>query len=291
MLKRTLTGGALLCVLLGAWWLDNARAGGPAWALAGLGVLLSFGCLRELLAMGGAAARQRHVGLIAGGAWLALLVAAGAAPALGLDQAEPLLARVGDVLAAASALASLLLLVELPRGPGRPALRLARSLWFVVPYAGGVACLLPLLLEGRLAFVIGIVLTSKSSDIGAYFTGKLFGRHKLAPAISPGKTIEGLIGGLLLPAVVGTLLLEGAVIAEHEGVGRALPGGAWGAAVHGLVIAVLTVLSDLGESLLKRSCSVKDSGTLFGEAGGFLDLADSLLLVAPLTLAYTAIAT
>lgn len=291
MLKRTLTGGALLGVLLGAWWLDSARAGGPAWALAALGLLLTFGCLRELLAMGGAEARQRHVGLVAGGCWLALLVAAGVGPRFGAGEAAPLLERVGDVLAGASALASLLLLAEIPRGPGRPVLRLARSLWFVVPYAGGVACLLPLLLEGRLALVIGVVLTSKSSDIGAYFVGKLFGRRKLAPAISPGKTVEGLVGGLLLPAAVAALLLEGVVVAEHAGVERVLAGGVWGAALHGLVIAAITVLSDLGESLLKRSCGVKDSGTLFGEAGGFLDLADSLLLVAPATLAYTALAT
>ena len=63
----------------------------------------------------------------------------------------------------------------------------------------------------------------------------------------------------------------------------------WARTLGALVLAVVTVLSDLGESLLKRSCSVKDSGTLFGEAGGFLDLADSLLLVGPLALAYTSL--
>ncbi|MFT7462660.1 MAG: phosphatidate cytidylyltransferase, partial [Pseudohongiellaceae bacterium] len=137
---------------------------------------------------------------------------------------------------------------------------------------------------------VGLVLVAKSSDIGAYFVGKTLGKHKMAPSISPNKTIEGMIGGLLLPALLATWLLTDVEVTLdlHGGQTVLLPGGALGAACHGLALGALTVFSDLGESLIKRSFAVKDSGHLFGDSGGFLDLADSLLLVAPVALAYTA---
>ena len=291
MLKRTLIGATVLAVVLGAWWFDSSRPGSPAWALAGLGAVLVLGSLHEVLVMGGSRAGKRQAGLAAGVLWVALLFAAGWQRGGGAlpDALAGWLQPASLVLAGASALASLALLAQLRNGPGRGAESLARSPWFGVPYAGGVACLLPLLLEGRLDLVLGLVLVSKSSDIGAYFAGKSFGKHKLAPSISPGKTREGLVGGLLLPAVVAVFLLGDVALSGSGDTARLVPGGWWGAALHGLVLAVVTVLSDLGESLLKRSCSVKDSGTLFGEAGGFLDLADSLLLVGPLALAYTSL--
>jgi CDP-diglyceride synthetase len=232
------------------------------------------------------------VGNVVGAAWMAAMVLAGLAAAGALDHTSWSRGSraVGDVLTGASAVASLLLVSRIAQGPGRSVVRLARSLWFCVPYVLGLACLVSLLLAGRLELVVGVVLVAKSSDIGAYFAGKSFGKHKLAPSISPGKTVEGLVGGLLLPAVVGAFLLDGVVLGFSSTGPVPLPGGVAGAAVHGLVIGGLSALSDLSESLLKRSCEVKDSGTLFGESGGFLDLADSLLLVAPLVLAYTAVA-
>ncbi len=296
MLRRVLTGASLLAATLGAWWVDASRPGEPAWALTAFGVVLSLGALRELLAMGGASAPQRRVGLVVGVLWMAVMVLAGLAAGGHLHEGDvqaswagPLRAT-GDVLTAASAVASLLLVSRIATGPGRGVVRLARSLWFCVPYVLGLSSLVALLLSGRLPLVVGVVLTAKSSDIGAYFAGKSFGRRKLAPSISPGKTVEGLVGGLALPAVVAAFLLDGVVLGESGAGPVPVPGGAVGAAAHGLVLGVLTVLSDLAESLLKRSCEVKDSGTLFGESGGFLDLADSLLLVAPLVLAYTAVA-
>lgn len=296
MLRRVLTGASLLVVTLGAWWFDASRAGSPAWALTALGVILTLGALYELLAMGGASAPQRNVGMVAGVAWVLVMIAAGITPAAARDlfgdtvNWPDAMRSVGDVLTAASAVAALYLASRLKQGPGRPVVQLTKSLWFCVPYAAGLSCLLSLLLAGRLELVIGVVLVAKSSDIGAYFAGKSFGKRKLAPAISPGKTVEGLIGGLILPTAVAAFLLDGVPLGESAGVPVLVPGGMAGAALHGLVIGAVTVVSDLSESMVKRSCDVKDSGTLFGESGGFLDLADSLLLVAPLVLAYTAVA-
>lgn len=291
-----LIGATLLAVTLGAWWLDSSESGQPAWALMTLGVVATLGALRELLVMGGSERRKRHVGMAAGVAWIAVLGLSG----LGAEVPDgwpawltipiDISIVLGDVFTAASAVAAVTIAVKLRHGPHPAVVELARSLWFCVPYVGGLACLVALLAGGRLELVIGAVLVSKSSDIGAYFVGKRFGRRKLSPRVSPNKTVEGLVGGLILPAIVASFLLEGVVLGGPPDSPLIVPGGALGAAVHGLVLGLLTVISDLSESLIKRSCDVKDSGTLFGESGGFFDVVDSLLLVAPILLAYTALA-
>ncbi len=274
MLRRILTGGAVLLVLFGAWHWDSTHQPGPAWATALLGAVLSLGALDELLVIGLARSGRRRFGIVLGCMWLAILVLPGLLP----NRVNELCA---DVLTAAALVANLYLVFQLRVGPGPLPNRLAGSLWFQVPYVGGVACFVGLLAAGLLHYAVGVALLVKASDTGAYFLGRFTGRHKLAPQISPNKTMEGAIGGLLLPTLLAPLLLEHAELA--------LPGGPPGLALHGLVIGVLAVVSDLAESLLKRSRGVKDSGRAFGPSGGFLDLADSLLLVGPFALAYTAV--
>ncbi len=111
------------------------------------------------------------------------------------------------------------------------------------------------------------------TDVGAYIAGRRFGRHKLAPAISPGKSIEGAIGGLVLGAITAMLC----AFAFH--LPLALPV----AALVGLVLSSLGQLGDLAESLIKRQVGVKDSGTLIPGHGGVFDRLDSLLIVATAT--------
>jgi len=125
-------------------------------------------------------------------------------------------------------------------------------------------------------------------DAGAYFAGRRFGRHKLAPAISPGKSVEGALGGLLLGTAAGPVA---------KGVFTVLwpdlaAGFGWGAALcFGLALAAVGMLGDLVESLLKRDAAVKDAGALLPGMGGVLDRVDSPLLGVPvmyyLLLAYT----
>ena len=118
-----------------------------------------------------------------------------------------------------------------------------------------------------LLFMLGIVLCA---DIGAFFAGRAFGRVKLAPAISPGKTWEGVIGGLVM---VSALVI---VISQL----REMPLGAlWPMA---LAVAMVSVLGDLTVSMFKRNAGVKDSGRLFPGHGGFLDRADSITAAAPI---------
>jgi phosphatidate cytidylyltransferase len=107
------------------------------------------------------------------------------------------------------------------------------------------------------------------TDAAAYLVGRKIGRHKLAPKISPGKTIEGGVAGL-----VGAVLFVGAL-----GTWVGLP--IWSAALLGVTLGVVGQLGDLFESWLKRRAGVKDSGALLPGHGGVLDRFDSLLFVAP----------
>lgn len=111
-----------------------------------------------------------------------------------------------------------------------------------------------------------------AADVGAFFCGRAFGRHKLAPAVSPGKTWEGVAGGLVCAALVG---LGGAV---WFGLAT-LP-----AIVIGAGVAGFSILGDLTVSMLKRDAGVKDSGSIFPGHGGVLDRIDSLLAAIPLFL-------
>ncbi len=114
------------------------------------------------------------------------------------------------------------------------------------------------------------------ADIGAYFSGKKFGKHKLAPGISPGKTWEGVIGGLLLNVIWISL-----VYTLSQG---------WGLnyiwfLILGLLTSALSVVGDLFESILKREAGMKDSGKMLPGHGGILDRIDSVIAATPVYLA------
>jgi phosphatidate cytidylyltransferase len=111
------------------------------------------------------------------------------------------------------------------------------------------------------------------TDVGAYIAGRRFGRHKLAPAISPGKSVEGAIGGLVLGALTAMLCVFA----------FGLPLAPPLAALVGIALSGLGQLGDLAESLLKRQVGVKDSGSLIPGHGGVFDRLDSLLIVATAT--------
>ncbi|MEJ2312320.1 MAG: phosphatidate cytidylyltransferase [Gemmatimonadales bacterium] len=130
---------------------------------------------------------------------------------------------------------------------------------------------LPDRVEGTLLFFYPIVVTW-STDTGAYTGGKLLGSRQMSPTISPNKTVEGGLAGILTGAVAG--LLYGLwVLPSAGGVARSL--------LFGMLIAILAILGDLVESALKRECGQKDSSALLPGHGGFLDRLDSLLWTIP----------
>lgn len=122
----------------------------------------------------------------------------------------------------------------------------------------------------RRLLVAYLILVTKSTDIGAYVVGSAIGRHKLIPRISPNKTIEGTVGGLLfsiLASVSSINFLPGFSLS------RLL--------ILGVILGTLAQIGDLSESLIKRDCAAKDSGKTLPGLGGILDTMDSLLFTAP----------
>jgi phosphatidate cytidylyltransferase len=120
--------------------------------------------------------------------------------------------------------------------------------------------------HGRLA-IYTVLLTVFAADTVAYFAGRLFGRHKLAPVISPGKTWEGFVAGSAAAVFVAFICLYETGFIEG-----------WRSLVLGGVIAISSALGDLFESALKRDMRIKDSGRLLAAHGGMLDRLDSHLL-------------
>ncbi|WP_455355632.1 phosphatidate cytidylyltransferase [Streptomyces sp. SYSU K217416] len=141
---------------------------------------------------------------------------------------------------------------------------------FYVPFLATFVALMLTAEDGSWR-VFTFLLLTVASDTGAYAVGWRFGRHKLAPRISPGKTREGLFGGMAFAMGAGALCME-----------FSIDGGTWWQGlVLGLAVAVSATLGDLGESMIKRDLGIKDMGTLLPGHGGIMDRLDSLLPTAP----------
>jgi phosphatidate cytidylyltransferase len=123
------------------------------------------------------------------------------------------------------------------------------------------------------------VLITWATDVGAYTFGRTFGKRKLIPSVSPGKTVEGAVGGLGL-AIVICLLYVRFILMPYGQLGLTIQG----AVLFAIVISVAAQTGDLAESLLKREAGVKDSSRILPGHGGILDRFDSLLFVMPIAL-------
>jgi phosphatidate cytidylyltransferase len=129
--------------------------------------------------------------------------------------------------------------------------------------------------DGRLLLCVWLVATAKFCDVGALLTGMAIGRHKMSPVISPKKTWEGAVGGVLISMVVAAFI---AWLARNQFPAHMTP---VVAACMAAPLAVLGIVADLVESVLKRTANMKDSGAAIPGLGGFFDMSDSLILVAP----------
>jgi phosphatidate cytidylyltransferase len=257
LLRRVLTAAVLLAVFLGALLLLERRL----FALLVAGVLVLAGLEWGRLAGLGARASLLYgiaIGVLGGAiAWV---------PEPG--------AQVRDALLGAGAAFWLLLVPAwLSRGvghSGRTALALAGFL--ALTLAGFAALSLP---AGDLLMVLGLAWIA---DTAAYFAGNAFGRRRLAPSISPGKTWEGVAGA------VGACLIY-AIICALPGapLGPYVQGATWAAYLAGAaVLCGLSIVGDLFESALKRRAGAKDSGALLPGHGGVLDRIDSVMPTLPI---------
>jgi phosphatidate cytidylyltransferase len=134
-----------------------------------------------------------------------------------------------------------------------------------VPLLAGFAVLLLVPHDGTIR-VLTFMVTVVASDVGGYAAGVLFGKHPMAPSISPKKSWEGLVGSVLACMLVATLMIA-----------LGLHGPWWGGALFGAAAAVSATVGDLAESLIKRDLGIKDMGNLLPGHGGLMDRLDSLL--------------
>ncbi|WP_460069943.1 phosphatidate cytidylyltransferase [Streptomyces sp. YKOK-I1] len=141
---------------------------------------------------------------------------------------------------------------------------------FYVPFLATFVALM-LTADDGAQRVLAFFLLTVVSDTGAYAVGWRFGKHKLAPRISPGKTREGLLGAVSFAMVVGALCMQFLID----------DGQWWQGLLLGLAVAASATLGDLGESMIKRDLGIKDMGTLLPGHGGIMDRLDSLLPTAP----------
>jgi phosphatidate cytidylyltransferase len=289
---RLLLGTLIVAALVGLCWLDHVAAvpGMYLFPVAVVLVVLAGGEVLRLMAAAGA----RPIGwavlggnlLVVSAAWIPVL-----GWKLGLEGVSPFppaecFVWTGFALAVGTLLA---VVGEICRYDGRPGVtaNLAATVLAIV-YVG---LMLSLLVTLRLAWGIGalasLIIVVKLGDTGAYTVGRLVGRHKMAPILSPGKTIEGAIGGLAF-ALLGSWaafrwlvpwLAESASV-QHGGVQPAVSPW-WGWILFGLLVGTAGMLGDLAESLLKRDAGQKDSSRYLPGFGGVLDILDSILLAAP----------
>jgi phosphatidate cytidylyltransferase len=252
-MKRVLTALAMIPVVLYlVLW-------APYWAVVGVTALVALLCYSEYCGMA-AAYGARTLGPLGYAAGLLLLL---------LPQSASLLLVAAGLMALGLALGA----DDLRAGILRAAF-LALGLLYVF----GCWRLAPLLRAKNRYWLLYALCLNWIGDIGAYYVGRRFGRHKLAPVVSPGKTWEGAVASLAASLLFGFFLLRWAIPAVPPAVALALTAAGNIAGQFG----------DLCESGLKRGAGVKDSGTLLPGHGGMLDRVDSTLFTLPVVYLYVA---
>ena len=293
MRARLLLGPILIALLLAGIWLDQALEG-RHWPLRvpvlGLGERAPPGVVVVpiMLAVATLGAVELALMLKAKGVHASRPTLALAA-AVGLLASTPLMATLlhGDGAAGlASATAAMVLVGILHHArtmDSRGAMLSIGAVLFAFAYLGlTFGFLIRIRMEHSAWVLVWVLGTVKACDIFAYFTGKAVGRRKLIPWLSPGKTWEGLAGGMVGSAVVGG---AGLALLKARGIidpGVSMTASAIVGGLGGACMGLAGQLGDLLASMMKRDAGIKDAGRLLPGFGGVLDLIDSPILVAPL---------
>lgn len=208
---------------------------------------------------------------------------------------DPLLFRIQTDAVDASFLLSMSLIlvfvVEMMRytEPGKTMQRVAFSC-FALLYVGLSLQMLAALrfvgidAKAGLLALLSVLVIVKMADTGAYFVGRAIGKHKMTPLLSPGKTWEGLAGGLLAACGAGAFMFY--FIAPRMVAATYHPPSMLVVLIYSIALAVAGMIGDLSESLLKRDMRQKDSSSWLPGLGGVLDIIDSVLLAAPIALLF-----
>ena len=266
--RRTLTGAYIVIFIMGGFWLHPF-----SFIITGLALLAGTQYEYYLMVRNTGIRLQLIPGMVTGilTYLFSTLIAAGIVPSIYFLALIPLM--------------GLMMVIELYRKSEKPFDSLAHTFFGIIyaavpfsmfPFAAfsreGLDSLLP---HGGIVFspgiIIGFFLLIWANDTGAYLAGVSMGRHKLFERISPKKTWEGFIGGMIIAAAVARMLSGWLGIVSS-----------WQWVVIALIITISGTYGDLVESMLKRSTGVKDSGTILPGHGGFLDRFDSAMVAFPL---------
>lgn len=282
---RLLLGTLLIAAVVALGWLDD-RSRLPGIALFPLLAIFTWLATGEMLRLLQAAG-TRPIGWVAYVGNLALISVAWAtslshyvltqASAKGESAGNGDSAAVSLLLTLAGSLL-VAFLAEMRRyeGPGGTIANLGAAV-LAMAYVGLLSSFMILLrMRWGIAALATLVVVVKFSDIGAYTVGRLVGRTKLAPRLSPGKTVEGGLGALVFGCFGAWLVFTGFGFPSHQW---------WRWIVFGLIAATGGMVGDLTESLLKRDAGRKDSSQWMPGFGGVLDIFDSLLVAAPVVYA------
>jgi phosphatidate cytidylyltransferase len=287
---RFLLGTLIIAALVGLCWLDHTASVPGVWLMpvAAILVVLATSEVMQLMRAAGATPRAGIVYcgnlLILFSNWMPTLLAKGnlwQAPAGGNLSWQQAMAMASWPLAVFTIFTLALFINEkrLFEKPGRAMANMSATL-FALIYAG---VLFSFLVQFRLSWgisaLLSLIIAVKMGDTGAYLTGRLLGRHKMSPVISPGKTVEGGIGAVCF-ACLGAWLSWWFLFPAINNV--AFAGSVtWAWLPFGIVVGTAGIFGDLAESLIKRDVGRKDSSTWLPGFGGVLDILDSLLFAAP----------
>lgn len=277
---RLLLGTLIIAALVALGWLDHRAAVPGSW-LFPVAVLLTLAASSEVLGLARAGG-LRPVGwvvysgnvLLVAASWIPMVCHAGETPSIRASSlAWPLAALGASVMLAFAA--------ELRRyqAPGGVTANLAATILALVYVGVLMGLIVQIRMLWGIAGLASLVVVVKMGDIGAYTVGRLAGRHRMAPTLSPGKTIEGAVGGLAFACAASWAVFVWLTPQMSKPpAGAVLP---FGWLVFGLVVGGAGMLGDLAESLLKRDVGLKDSSRWMPGFGGVLDVMDAILLAAP----------
>ena len=274
---RLLLGILIIAVLVGLCWLD-AYAAVPGICLLPVVVLITVLATGEVLDLLAAAGMQPV-------RWLVHLMNLYIVALPGLHGIQalkpPTMQPIQHIAMNMIVAVFVIILAEMCRyrKPGGHTANIAASIFCVFYIGLMLAIAVALRLTAGIGAVAAWIIVVKMGDTGAYTVGRLIGRHKMAPSLSPGKTIEGAVGALVFSCLGSWLAFRWLVpLTMPE---TFSPGPWWGWIVFGLLVGAAGMVGDLAESLLKRDVGVKDSSRWMPGFGGVLDMIDSLLLSAP----------
>lgn len=274
MQTRLLVGGLLTLLAAGVFYGDHVI--GPPYPFLGL--------LAWLLILRGSweyvqlipQPRRPAYWVVAVGVWAVL---AGHWGAGHFNLGLPIAAQWGSLAFAVAVMLAFLVEMQRYQQPGESLARIGLAV-LGIAYLGVLSCFfadIRIFQADPQAGTLGMILAvfvPKGCDIGAFFTGKAIGKHKMSPILSPNKTWEGAIGGLATATAVALII---------QSIRPIIAGGWLGAAACGFTVGLAGMLGDLAESLMKRDSGVKDAANVIPGFGGLLDVIDAILFAAPVS--------